>query len=252
MVHPLQCAEPYHGHLTKCLQIIRQSGCENLIDSHICLLSWHGCKLSTVWCTGCWVHAFARSCQTECESLLGGYGKARGSIKASASWSAHDHNLTVINLLRRKCRNPHQAFPLPHENAVPWNTAALQATYGHNSRGLHCCSVCDNRKKKNALRTACFQSYICILLFVSFCVCVIWYCMDIATATAGYGWQLFSRLVFPRTKEVVDGLTCSLRQMKFFSKNLVIVYYRTYCTATRHPEEKWCRFLYYIKMPVFG
>ena len=30
------------------LQIIRQSGCENLIDSHACLQSSQGCKLNTV------------------------------------------------------------------------------------------------------------------------------------------------------------------------------------------------------------
>ena len=39
---------PYRGHLTKFLQIIHQSGCENLILSYACLQSLNGCRLNTI------------------------------------------------------------------------------------------------------------------------------------------------------------------------------------------------------------
>ena len=46
----LQCDVPYRGPLKKFffLQIIRQSGCANLIDSHASVQSSHGCTLNTV------------------------------------------------------------------------------------------------------------------------------------------------------------------------------------------------------------
>ena len=44
----LQCDAPYHSHLTKFLQIVCQSGCVNLIDSHASLQSSHNCKLNNV------------------------------------------------------------------------------------------------------------------------------------------------------------------------------------------------------------
>ena len=133
----------------------------------------------------------------------------------------------------------HQAFPLPHENAVPWNTVALQTTCGHNSRGLHCFSVCDNRKKKNALRTACFQSYICILLFVSFCVCVIWYCMDRLEVTI-YFLVLFSH----RPRRSWTGLRVLCVRWNFSRKlgNSLLSY-----LLHRHPEKSDAAFSIILK-----
>lgn len=59
----LQCDGPYSGHLAKFffLQITRQPGCENLIDTHTCFQSSHGYQLNTA----------AWFCWTEnCELLL--------------------------------------------------------------------------------------------------------------------------------------------------------------------------------------
>ena len=65
----------YSGHLTKFfLQITRQSGCENFIDSHASLQSSYGCYLNTV----AWVVELTYlHVVDKCESLLGGHGMAR-------------------------------------------------------------------------------------------------------------------------------------------------------------------------------
>ena len=59
------------------LQIIHQLGCANLIDSHACLQSSHGCKLNTVaWVVELkYLHVVVK-----CESLLGGHGKAHCTV----------------------------------------------------------------------------------------------------------------------------------------------------------------------------
>ena len=83
----LQCDAPYRGHLTKFfLQIIRQSECENLIDSHACSQNSHGSRLNTVaWVADLtYLHVVVN-----CENLLGGHGKARWTVKE------HTLNLTV-------------------------------------------------------------------------------------------------------------------------------------------------------------
>ena len=75
----LQCDAPYRGHQTKFfLQIVRQSGCVNLIDSHASLQSSHSCKLNTAaWVVELkYLHVIVK-----CESLLGGHGKARCTVK---------------------------------------------------------------------------------------------------------------------------------------------------------------------------
>ena len=65
-------ARLWHPNKVLFLQIIRQSGCANLIDSHVSLQSLNGCN----WNTVAWVveltflHAIVK-----CESLLAGHGK---------------------------------------------------------------------------------------------------------------------------------------------------------------------------------
>ena len=62
------------------LQIIHQSGCANLIDSHVSLQSLNGCN----WNTVAWVveltslHAIVK-----CESLLAGHGKVCCTVTQS-------------------------------------------------------------------------------------------------------------------------------------------------------------------------
>ena len=70
---------PYRAHLTKFffLQIVRQLGCVNLIDSHASLQSSHSCKLNTV----AWVVELTNlHVVVKCESLLGGHDKARCTV----------------------------------------------------------------------------------------------------------------------------------------------------------------------------
>ena len=59
------------------LQIVSQSGCVNLIDSHAFLQSSHSCKLNTV--VGV-VELTYLHVVVKCESLLGGRGKARCTV----------------------------------------------------------------------------------------------------------------------------------------------------------------------------
>ena len=72
----LQCDAPYRGHQSL-LQIVRQSGCVNLIDNHASLQSSHSCKLNIVaWVVELtYLHVIVK-----CESLLGGHGKARCTV----------------------------------------------------------------------------------------------------------------------------------------------------------------------------
>ena len=65
------CA-PYCSRLAKFLQIICQSGCANLIDSHASLQRLHGCTLNIVaWVVELtYLHVVLK-----CESLLGGHGQ---------------------------------------------------------------------------------------------------------------------------------------------------------------------------------
>ena len=59
-------------------QIIRHSGCANLIDSHASLQKSHGCKLNTV----AWVVELTYfHVVVKCESLFGGHGKACCTVK---------------------------------------------------------------------------------------------------------------------------------------------------------------------------
>ena len=59
------------------LQIVRQSGCVNLIDRHASLQSSSSCKLNTV----AWVIELTNlQVVVKCESLLGGHGKARCTV----------------------------------------------------------------------------------------------------------------------------------------------------------------------------
>ena len=55
----------------------------NLIDSHPSLHSFHGCKLNTVaWVVELtYLHVVVK-----CESLLGGHGKARRTVKGQLIW----------------------------------------------------------------------------------------------------------------------------------------------------------------------
>ena len=66
------------GHLTKFLQIVRQSGFVNLIDSHASLQSLYSCKLNTVARVVelTYLHVIVK-----CKSLLGGHGKGRCTVK---------------------------------------------------------------------------------------------------------------------------------------------------------------------------
>ena len=59
------------------LQIVRQSGCVNLMHSHASLQSSHSYKLNTVaWVLELtYLHVIVK-----CESLLGGHGKARCTV----------------------------------------------------------------------------------------------------------------------------------------------------------------------------
>ena len=50
----------------------------NLIDSHASLQSSHSCKLNTV---ACFVELTYLHVVVKCESLLGGHGKARCTVK---------------------------------------------------------------------------------------------------------------------------------------------------------------------------
>ena len=61
------------------LQIVRQSGCVSLIDSHASLQCSLSCKLEHR-CIGCWVDIFTYTVVVKCESLLGGHGKARCTV----------------------------------------------------------------------------------------------------------------------------------------------------------------------------
>ena len=76
----LQCDAPCRGHLTKSflLKIIRQPVCANLVESRASLQSSYGCKLNTVaWLVELtYVHVVLNR-----ESLLGGLGKARFTVK---------------------------------------------------------------------------------------------------------------------------------------------------------------------------
>ena len=61
-------------------QIVRQSGCVNLIDSHASLQSWHSCKLNAV----AWVVELTYLyLVVKCDSLLGGHGEARCTVITS-------------------------------------------------------------------------------------------------------------------------------------------------------------------------
>ena len=63
------------------LQIVRQSGFMNLIDSHTSLQSLHSCKLNTI----AWVVDLTHlHVIVKCESLLGGHGKARCTVRKEA------------------------------------------------------------------------------------------------------------------------------------------------------------------------
>ena len=74
----LQCDAPYRGHLTKFFTNYLTITLANLIDSHASLQSSHSCKLNTVaWVVELtYLHVVVK-----CESLLGGQGKARCTVK---------------------------------------------------------------------------------------------------------------------------------------------------------------------------
>ena len=74
------------------LQVVRQSGCVNFIDSHAYLQSWHCCKLNPIaWVVELtYLHVIVK-----CESLLGGHGEARCTI-----------TIPILTHLSRHPRNP--------------------------------------------------------------------------------------------------------------------------------------------------
>ena len=97
----LQSDAPYRGHLSF-VQIVRQSGCVNLIDSHASLQSSRSCKLNTVaWVVGLtYLHVVVK-----CKSLLGGHGKARCTVNKFFSKRNFTALLDVYQLAFTNIRN---------------------------------------------------------------------------------------------------------------------------------------------------
>ena len=73
-----QCGAPYRGHLAKFFTNGPPVRVCKLIDSHASLQSSYGCNLNTVaWVVELtYLHVIVK-----CESLLGGHGKARCTVK---------------------------------------------------------------------------------------------------------------------------------------------------------------------------
>ena len=94
----LQCDAPCRGHLTKSflLQIIRRPVCAKLVESRASLQSSHGCKLNTIaWLVELTnVHVVFKR-----ESLLGGLGKARFTVKEQTLNLAESSQVILVTIV---------------------------------------------------------------------------------------------------------------------------------------------------------
>ena len=161
------------------------------------------------------------------------------ALKASVSWSAHDHNLTVINLLRRKCRNRIKLFlrlmKTPHLG-IRQRCRPLMGTIPGVCTAFQCAIIAKRR-------TLC-ELHASKVTSVS-CSSFLFVCVLSGTVWTGYGWHgCFLVLFSHRPRRSWTGLRVLCVRWNFSGKlGSSLLSYLLHL----HPEKSYAAFSIILK-----